>query len=698
MAKLNLILAIHNHQPVGNFDSVLEAAYKNAYLPFIETFSRHSKLKAVLHYSGNLLIWMQEKHPEAFEIIKNLISDGRVEMLSGAFYDPILPVIPENDRVMQIQEMTGYIKKTFSYQPHGMWLPERVWEPHLPISLTQAGIEYLPIDDYLFMLTGMAEEELYGYYITEEAGHSVKLFPGSEKLRYAVPFHDVEAVFEYFRKVSASREQTLLTFADDGEKFGMWPHTHRHCYENGWLERFFTALEENADWIETTTFSEFSGIYNPLGKAYLPSASYREMGEWSLPSERALEYPKILSDMQRLFGEKAAGLLRGGIWRTFFAKYPESNHIHKRMLMISRKVHDAVKNTKGSSLVNSEVLLHELWKGQCNDAYWHGIFGGLYLPHLRSSLYRHLITAETMAEQALAQASSVIEDRVFVQKGDIDCDGHEDICISSNNTTAFFSEKGGALIELSVKDRGVNVLDTLTRKIEPYHSKISGAALDTSGNAQTIHERLLVKEEGLADYLVYDRRRRASLLDHFFSDDVTLESLMQSTYNENFDFTAQRYEIKHINGKNSNGCKLSSNGFASKQDIRLEKTVLFTKSGIRVDYLLEGKYNDIFACEFNLSFSGSPSLSVRTGGKVFPINEKGIEKDMLEFSVSAEFLGLDMKFSFDEPVELWHYPVETVSLSEQGVERIYQGTAFFFLNRADSNNKKKIGFLIDFGG
>jgi hypothetical protein len=33
---LNFLLAVHNHQPVGNYPEVFEKIYSNAYLPFIE--------------------------------------------------------------------------------------------------------------------------------------------------------------------------------------------------------------------------------------------------------------------------------------------------------------------------------------------------------------------------------------------------------------------------------------------------------------------------------------------------------------------------------------------------------------------------------------------------------------------------------------------------------------------------------------
>ncbi len=290
MSKLKLILSIHNHQPVGNFEHVLEEAYQRAYLPFLERFLEHRKLKIVLHYSGKLLLWFEKRHPEAIDMIRTLIKDGRAELLSGGFYEPVLCSLPENDRVMQIEELTAYIKDRFGYTPKGMWLAERVWEPHMPKDILQAGIEYLSVDDYHFKLAGLENRDLFGYYVTEENGHSIKVFPGSEELRYRIPFKDVDNVMSYLKEVSMAGGSPLLTMADDGEKFGLWPDTYKHCYEDDWLNRFFSALEENSDWIETTTFAGHQERFYPNGMVYLPAASYREMGEWTLPPDSALDY------------------------------------------------------------------------------------------------------------------------------------------------------------------------------------------------------------------------------------------------------------------------------------------------------------------------------------------------------------------------------------------------------------------------
>src|SRR5208282_5063423 len=132
MSKLHLILAFHNHQPVGNFDHVIENCYRKSYLPFLEALLDHPDLKVVLHYSGFLLSWIAKRHPEAIEMIKTLVASGRTEILSGGFYEPILSVLPEKDRVLQIRELSKFTKKTLGYSPKGLWLAERVWEPQMP--------------------------------------------------------------------------------------------------------------------------------------------------------------------------------------------------------------------------------------------------------------------------------------------------------------------------------------------------------------------------------------------------------------------------------------------------------------------------------------------------------------------------------------------------------------------------------------
>ena len=68
--SIHLGLLFHNHQPVGNFDSVIEEAYKLSYLPYVEVFEEFPSVPLTNHFSGCLLEWLETHHPEYFERLR----------------------------------------------------------------------------------------------------------------------------------------------------------------------------------------------------------------------------------------------------------------------------------------------------------------------------------------------------------------------------------------------------------------------------------------------------------------------------------------------------------------------------------------------------------------------------------------------------------------------------------------------------
>ena len=298
MEKVAFLFCVHNHQPVGNFLHVLENAYEKAYLPFIEVLKKYPFMKISIHYTGVLWDFFKDHHPEFLETLRELVKKGQLEMMTGGYYEPILAVIPDADKVGQIKRLTQTIEEEMGVTPQGMWLAERVWEPHLPKYLREAGVEYITIDDYHFKKSGLREEDLYGYYLTEEDGKVLKVFPGSETLRYIIPFHPPEETLEYLSRLRGS--SCAAIFADDGEKFGIWPSTYHSVYEEGWLERFFQLIGKNLDWIEPMPLGAYANHEKPLGRIYLACSSYMEMDEWSLPTEAMVEYGKVVERLKEI--------------------------------------------------------------------------------------------------------------------------------------------------------------------------------------------------------------------------------------------------------------------------------------------------------------------------------------------------------------------------------------------------------------
>jgi len=432
--KLQLLFGVHNHQPIDNFDHVVDRAIEMCYSPFFEILERFEKVKLSVHFSGWLLEYIHKNNKGLFDTLKRLSDRGSIEFFGGGYYEPILASIPSEDRVGQIKLLNKFLKRHFGITPKGAWLAERVWDPSIIKDLEECGIEYILVDDFHLLSAGVKKDEMDGYYLSEDSGSSIKIFPISKELRYIIPFRNASSVIEHLEMGYRAGKRSAIIF-DDGEKFGVWPNTYDWVYKDGWLEKFFEAVVRS-ECVESTLYCEYVAKQKALGLVYIPLNSYYEMGEWTHRPEDAPIYEKEFKEVEREFGyEYAVKFLRGGIWKNFFVKYYESNHIHKRILELSL----AKKDLKRRDYYTP------LYKTQANDVLWHGVFGGLYLPNLRNNTYRYIYECENM-RYLLRNESVEVKDFNF--------DGYDDIKVINTNFVAYFDTKNGCMMsELGLRDK-----------------------------------------------------------------------------------------------------------------------------------------------------------------------------------------------------------------------------------------------------
>jgi len=675
-APLRFVLAIHNHQPVGNFDDVFEAAYENSYRPFLDVFEPYEPLRMTLHTSGSLIEWLEARHPEYLDRLGALAAAGRIEILGGPFFEPILTMLPSRDRRGQVQTYSRWLNHRFGMPIRGMWVPERVWEPALVADLVDAGIEYTLVDDFHFKCAGLADDELYGYFITEDDGRLLRIFPGSERLRYLIPFADPQQTIDYLGGLQAARPGAVVVFGDDGEKFGTWPETNKHCYENGWLRRFFDALCENRDWLSSTTLAEAIDRTPPVGKIYLPEASYREMTEWALPARRLVQYQRVLKDAAKdpLLAELRP-FLRGGFWRNFKVKYPESNEMYARMMLVSRKLQAALDRQQDDPRLHKAQA--DLYRGQCNCPYWHGAFGGIYLPHLRNAVYRHLIAADNQLERATRGDAAWVE----ATAEDFDFDDRPEVRLASDRLVAFCApSRGGQVYELDVRSIRHNLLATLNRRPEAYHVKVAAGASGSNGVA-SIHDRVVFKQPRLDEHLQYDTYPRKSLIDHFYDQEVGLEAVARGKADERGDFVEGAYDARIRRGRGKAQLVMTRRGKAWAIEPTIRKSIMLAsgESALRFVYELSDlplDGNVHFSVEFNLA-----GLPAGAEDRYFfahdgnPLGQLGTKLDMVDvrmLGLTDQWLGMSVRFDYSRPTHLWTYPIETVSQSEGGFELVHQ--------------------------
>ena len=674
-----LLLCLHNHQPVGNFDFVLEEAARNSYRPFLETLAAFPSIKATIHFSGWLLLWIASLAPETYAILRELVGRGQLELLGGGMYEPVLALLPERDRQGQIAALSQEIRRRFGKTPEGIWLAERVWEPDLPSTLAPAGVKYLPLDDYHFIRAGLSQEELDGVYLTEHNGATVRVFPGSEQLRYLIPFGGVEDTLRAVeRMTSRDVPYPAAIFADDGEKFGVWPGTHKSVYQEGWLRRFFEGVVSRGEWLSTMTFSEYAAKAPLRGTIYLPTCSYIEMGEWTLPSRRASRFGDILHDFRDGRMAEMKPFVQGGFFRNFLRKYDESNQLHKRMLWVSGRVEAAER--KGAGKAARDFL----YRCQCNDAYWHGVFGGLYLNHLREAAYGNLLRAESAADAVLHAGKTAWTEIV---KGDIDSDGGQELLLKSSRLSLLcHPHDGGAVTEISLPPRGVALGHVLTRREEGYHGKFlrAGGAFDGS---TSIHDVLVLKDPSVTEALGSDPWQRASFRESFYREEDSPAAILSGTALP-LGWTAGK-EASFESARRGGRIKVTLEVPMAGEGVELVLSKGLALRGgeerFEVSYRLinhgKGTVAGRLCSEWNLNFlSGDgPARRYEGLGETRALSSRGGAEGVRSFRVVDGWRGVAAEASLHRECEVLCHPVETASLSEAGAEKIHQGVCLRIL-------------------
>jgi len=687
--RVRFVCILHSHQPVGNFEKVIEEAYQKSYLPFAQVFAEFPEVPLTNHFSGCLLEWMEARHPEYFELLRGQTSrpahapHESWEMIGGGFYEPIMTMLPSRDRIGQTVLMQAYLERHFGRKPRGAWLTERVWEPALVKDLADAGVEYLTLDDNHFRAAGLRDEELTGGYITEDEGRTLRAFPASEKLRYMLPYARVEDALGYLRTLCPAEGERLVIYADDGEKFGVWPNTFKHVYQDGWLKNWLGALKaaQIEGWMVCSTLAAAHDALQPVGRVYLPENSYREMTEWALPARTLATYEHTVhavKDDPRL--RDILPLVKGGNWRNFRVKYAEGGRMYGKMMEVSAKV--AALNT--DSKLTDKARTH-VFRGQCNCPYWHGVFGGMYLPHLRSAVYRELIEAEKLADER-AGSFQVGEAR------DFDFDGQDEWKLANEKLALYFhAARGGHLYEFDLREVAFNVGDTFSRRYEAYHDKVANAVVGTHEAAQSIHDLVLAKEAGLSELLKYDTYLRESLVDHVSQERLQPKHFLSGNPPSDPGFRQAAYTGALLSGSvrkqraqsRAVGVTLSRTAHWAEHAIEVRKEIRFVgRSAFNVDYrvtnLSQQPLRGFFTVEMNYSLLAGDAHDryyalegTAQAGRLALVKDFGAQPWV---SLNDHWLNVALKLASSVPAQVLVSPVKTVSQSEGGFEAVYQSS------------------------
>jgi alpha-amylase len=387
------------------------------------------------------------------------------------------------------------------------------------------------------------------------------------------------------------------------------------------------------------------------------------MGDWSLPAEAGQALEAARRELGPLEGgSRITALLRGGFWRAFLVKYPEVADIYWKMLRLSRAIEEALAERPGTPALTA--AREALWRGQANDAYWHGVFGGCYLPHLRRAVKSSLLDAERLLDASsppLAQAAARV--------ADANGDGRAEIGVRTAALAVTVDPGlGGALTELAYLPRTLDLADVMTRRPEAYHEQVRRRRLaEATAGAHTIHDAHGAKEDGLDALLAYDACRRASLLDGRARVGGPLDAVAPWPAGPGIPAERRRFDVEEGDGA-------VTIVFAAAGGV--DKRIVVRGATVRAEYRLQAQEAGRFAVQWNLALTAGDALGRYLSLPGRPsLGSRGRTHEAGTVTLTDEWIGVDAHLAWSEGAELAWGPVETVSVSETGFERIYQGIA-----------------------
>ena len=417
MQGTKVIFGTYNTMPDGASDTLFELSYQRSWRPFLSSLYKFPSISSVLYYSGIVLQWIEENHPEFTLLLEEMSGRRQIELLGGGYYSPLFPILQLSDKVGQIELLTTYLRKTFGRRPSGGWLYEYSWDAGLPLVFKNSGLSYSFLPAGTLAEAGIVDLGHCEPMVTED----------QRKLLCVFPVFDMDEAFDSPRSFENALESLMIQYpgcrlytimANGHSVPSMWEASGLES-PDVMFERTFAWFQKNCLSIETVSAQNYTKAIKNSKLFYLSSCSSERLGS-------CLDQSK----------ERGRGLCFPSIAKQLILQQPASKHLYDRMY----HVHSLMVLLRGDK-ARKKSAQEDLWKAQNGEAYWEGCIGGLRRPEVRKRAYRALIDAEKATRiQGNFNPGLIVDD--------IDCDGEKEFLYQAADLNCYIHSRGASVFEL----------------------------------------------------------------------------------------------------------------------------------------------------------------------------------------------------------------------------------------------------------
>lgn len=437
-----IILSIHHELPIGLSEEVLARLYKDEVRPFIRLFYARQEWPFTHYLCGESLQWLKAFRPEAISALGELVSRKQMELLGGAYYAALIPLLSLQDKTAQMVEMTFALREYFGKKPHGAYLNGDVWEPSLAHSIKTGDLSYTFVDRNHFILSGIANPgELF---LTEEMGKTLAIFPFYRPNLEG----DVDTEIEHILQIPCEGDG-LLTLMTDARDVNA-------------LERLLNGLQSNG--IVFTLPSKIMKHSNkPLSRVYLPASSGAVFHSHS-------------------------HFYRNELFKHFSIRLFHAKSIHTALSVRQ------IKRDKS----RKHIAIQSVLRAQNHHFYWHSRYGGFYSAFARIEAMNHLLLADQIVREADAIDYGLV-------RADFDMDGIDEALYQSALSNMFVHARGAVLFVLDFFPSSVSLLNVFNQShVAGYSRAFHDFFFDRSFSYQQWVEEASIDESGEFINSVYD--------------------------------------------------------------------------------------------------------------------------------------------------------------------------------------------------